>query len=144
MRRWTRRAAQLWLIGRAWVLLTIMIGGLRLLQFRRFYRALASPAPRAAAEDLPLATAVARAVAAAAHYHPLSPTCLPRALTLWWLLRRRGLAAQFHIGARRVSATEIAAHAWVTHAGAVLNDVANIHEQYPPFDLSLLGGEPPL
>jgi hypothetical protein len=84
-------------------------------------------------EDLERAQAVARCTAVAAHYHPLRPTCLPRALLLWQLLRRRGLQAQLHIGAQHApneAPTRLRAHAWVTHAGTVLNDAPDVGERF--------------
>ena len=40
---------------------------------------------------------------------------------LWWLLRRRGIAAELRIGARK-EFERFEAHAWVEVDSAVLND----------------------
>jgi len=71
-------------------------------------------------------------------------TCLPASLLLWWLLRRRGIAADLRIGARTLTG-EFEAHAWVEFEGVVLNDDQEIRDIYAPFDLralSLKGNEP--
>ena len=57
--------------------------------------------------------------------------CLPRSLTVYLLLRRRGIPAAFHIGVKRYP---FGAHAWVECLGEVLDDSANTwrHEPYTP------------
>ena len=57
--------------------------------------------------------------------------CLPRALTTYLLLRRRGRAATLHIGVKRYP---FGAHAWVECSGVVLDDSSNAwrHEPYVP------------
>jgi len=137
-RRWRTLRRLAWaerlLIGRGWSELWGITAALRLFGFRAVYRALARGAqPAAPVEDLERAQAVARCTAVAAHYHPLRPTCLPRALLLWRLLRRRGLQAQLHIGAQHApneAPTRLRAHAWVTHAGTVLNDAPDVGERF--------------
>ncbi len=64
-------------------------------------------------------------------------TCLPASLLLWWLLRRRGIAADLCIGARTLTG-EFEAHAWVELDGIVLNDDQDVREIYLPFDLRTL------
>ena len=76
-------------------------------------------------------------VQAASRRAGLRPNCLERSLTLWWLLRRHGIVADLHIGVRRVEHS-LLAHAWVECDGAVLNDVANIRDIFPPFDGTLI------
>jgi hypothetical protein len=49
----------------------------------------------------------------------LGGTCLPRALAMNWMLRRRGLSAEVCIGARLVG-RPLPAHAWVELDGAVV------------------------
>jgi hypothetical protein len=63
--------------------------------------------------------------------------CLSRSLALRWLLARHGYASELRIGVRR-SGAELAAHAWVEHAGEVLNDAADVRSDYAtlePLDL---------
>ncbi|MDE3108598.1 MAG: lasso peptide biosynthesis B2 protein, partial [Acidobacteriota bacterium] len=70
-------------------------------------------------DEMAIASAMARSEAAAARHLPLKLTCLDRALTLWWLLRKRGIAAELRIGGRKKSG-EFEAHAWVELGGAEL------------------------
>ena len=55
--------------------------------------------------------------------------CLPRALTIYLLLRRRGVPATLHIGVKRYP---FGAHAWVECLGEVLDDSIDDwrHEPY--------------
>ncbi len=57
--------------------------------------------------------------------------CLPRALTIYLLLRRRGVPATLHIGVKRYP---FGAHAWVECLGEVLDDSSDDwrHEPYVP------------
>jgi len=52
---------------------------------------------------------------------------------LWWLLRRRGIAAELRIGARK-EFDRFEAHAWVEADSAVLNDATAEHRHFVPFD----------
>ncbi|MCP4384203.1 MAG: lasso peptide biosynthesis B2 protein [Hyphomicrobiales bacterium] len=61
--------------------------------------------------------------------------CLPRSLTLWWLLRRVGVATDLRIGVRK-SDPGIKAHAWVVCQGVALGERG--HGAYTPFDESVL------
>jgi hypothetical protein len=88
--------------------------------------------PAAAGRDVD-ARALARLVDAAARRAPGRPSCLPRSLTLWWLLRRRGTDSTLRIGVRTV-AGRLEAHAWVDHAGQPVNDTADVAERFPPFE----------
>jgi len=77
------------------------------------------------------AEVAAWAVRAAACHGPIRANCLPRSLTLWWMLRRRGLAPQLRLGARR-TATGIEGHAWVEIQGIVLNDRPDVARDFSP------------
>lgn len=70
---------------------------------------------------IPEAQRLARITDAAARRLPLTTRCLQRALTLVWLLRRRGVGGRLRIGVRRTE-QGIDAHAWVEVAGSVVND----------------------
>lgn len=56
----------------------------------------------------------AHRVALASAFSPGRARCLEQALVLWFILRRRHIAATFHIGVRP---DRPIAHAWVEHAG---------------------------
>jgi Transglutaminase-like superfamily len=121
--------------------------GLRLIGFRRWERVLAlfappanaiGPARNAAVEELALL--VARMQQAAARNLFLRTNCLEQSLVLWWLLRRRGIAADLRIGARKDS-ERFEAHAWVEHHSQVLNDASAEHHHFVPFEKPVLSME---
>jgi hypothetical protein len=64
--------------------------------------------------------AIAYQVALAAALYPGRARCLEQSLTLFYLLRRRGIDVQFRLG---VQPHPFSAHAWVEHAGVPVNDV---------------------
>jgi hypothetical protein len=55
--------------------------------------------------------------------------CLPRSLMLCWLLRRRGIDSQLHIGVRKGNG-KMEAHAWVERNGVILNDQPDVNERF--------------
>jgi len=122
------------------------------LGFRRTQRVLSRrPAARDAASaatvpDPAAAEQIARAVDRAAGFLPgfLRPSCLPRSLTLWWLLRRAGQPAELRIGVRR-AADRLEAHAWVEREGRVLGDLPDVGQRFQAFDGSWMepAGERP-
>lgn len=81
--------------------------------------------PASALEVRDLIAAIDRA----SRYVP-GATCLPRAIALTWMLRRRGVAAAVRLGARSRNGA-FTAHAWVEFAGRVLND-PEIAQEYEP------------
>ena len=114
--------------------------GLRLAGFRRWKDVLAALAPspnttarQAGASQPDAAQTVACMAAAAARNFFFNPNCLEQSLVLWWLLRRRGIAAELRIGARK-EFDRFEAHAWVEVNSAVLNDATAEHRHFVPFD----------
>lgn len=80
-----------------------------------------------------------RAVARAAAHSFRRANCLERSLALWFMLRRRGVAADLRIGVRRRPGRKSGAraldfHAWIEHDGVVLNDVADVRARFACFD----------
>jgi hypothetical protein len=61
------------------------------------------------------------------------PSCLAKSLTLWWLLRWQGIAADLRIGIQKEN-DKFAAHAWVEQDGAALNEPEEHHRHYAAFD----------
>ncbi len=122
--------------------------GLRMAGFRRWKAVVEwltpGTAARSAAVGLPeieFAHAVARWQAAAARHLPLKTNCLDRALTLWWLLRRRGIAADLRIGGRKENG-RFEAHAWVEVGGVVLDDAnGNGGPEFEPFERRVVSME---
>lgn len=74
-----------------------------------------------------------RMVDVAARHLPWQPTCLPRSLVLWFLLRRQGVPAELRIGVQR-SEQQLEAHAWVEVDHRVVNDTPDIAARFPPFE----------
>ena len=72
---------------------------------------------------------IARMVSIAAVHGLYKATCLRKSLLVWWFLRREGLPGQLCFGVRMFH-SKLEAHAWVEYNGIVINDSANIHEQY--------------
>ena len=127
----------------------VMPLGLRLLGFRRCRAALRRMTPTAGARVAAVGVSphhvrhAARLVGAAGRPFHVRGTCLTRSLTLWWLLRRRGIPVQLCIGVRK-PAGGVEAHAWVEHGDDVLNDDAQVRARYAAFgppggDLALHG-----
>jgi Transglutaminase-like superfamily len=128
--------------------------GLRLAGYRRWRRWLEHFVPDATAHtprearasanaSAPSAQAreVARLESAAAQRLPWRTNCLEQSLVLWWLLRRRGIAAELRIGARKQEGT-FEAHAWVEVAGTPIDLTGENHRHFVPFDGPLGAPEP--
>ena len=80
--------------------------------------------------DAPTLDASARAVVAAAVLLPGRIECLEQSLALWYLLRRRGVAAELAFGMRQYP---FGAHAWVTYRGEPLNEDREALRHYVAF-----------
>jgi len=124
------------------LLLALIIGlpgvaaAVRLFGLKRVQKAMLSLAPGgsgAAGDDADEARALGRLVDAAARRGPGRPTCLPKSLTLWWLLRRRGIDSTLRIGVRTANG-RLEAHAWVEYAGQVVNDTDDVAQRFAPFE----------
>jgi hypothetical protein len=77
------------------------------------------------------------AIAAAARHARLDPNCLERSLLLWWLLRRRGVAAVVRIGVRK-DASLLQAHAWIEVDGQVVADRTDVGAHFTPFERAIV------
>jgi Transglutaminase-like superfamily len=77
----------------------------------------------------------ARMVRAAARHGIGRPTCLEESLALWWLLGRRGIAAELRIGVRKTG-EKFEAHAWVEHECRALNEAEAPHWHYAVIDVA--------
>lgn len=80
-----------------------------------------------------LARTVVRIVTAAAAHGPYRANCLQQSVTLWWLLRRRGLESELRIGARKEGG-RFDAHAWVELSGHALNESRDVGVRYTVFE----------
>jgi hypothetical protein len=72
-------------------------------------------------------------VRAAAAHGPFKANCLQQSVTLWWLLRRRGLEGELRIGTRKEGG-RFDAHAWVEFSGRALNESRDVGVRYAAFD----------
>lgn len=118
--------------------------GLRFAGLRRWQKLLAGLAPGtsdpASATDpvrLESARAIARLELAAARHLFFNTNCLEQSLALWWLLRRRGIAAELRIGARKHEG-RFEAHAWVESGGRVVSEAGAEELNFVPFDASMV------
>jgi hypothetical protein len=60
-------------------------------------------------------------------------TCLVRSLTLWAILRRRGVESELRIGIRKMAdVTE--GHAWIELAGNPINEAPTVASTYVVFE----------
>jgi hypothetical protein len=158
VRKWRRfrrlaapdRASLLW----AFILVPATAAALHTIGLRRWKAFLKPAAPRNGTSPvdpseqqksiaIESARRTARMVAAAAKEGVYDGRCLEQSLTLWWLLARRALPAELHIGVRK-GAAGFEAHAWVELFGAVVNDGDEVRQDYVPFgrDIASLGIEP--
>lgn len=142
LRRLTRSERR-WL-AKALLLLPLTALGLRLVGFKRCQTALARLAPVNGAHPteradslMRQARAAARMVSVAARYGPYRATCLRQSLTLWWLLRRQGIASDLCFGARK-EAGRVEAHAWVELQGVALNEAQDVHQRFAPFNRAIV------
>lgn len=118
-----------WLLLQALILLPAIACLLTVMGLKRTHRLLMD---LTTSSTLPgeLATAV-RAVKIAARYYPWA-TCLRKSLVLWFLLRRRGIAAELQIGTR-FEQGEFQAHAWVECQGCVVGDRQEVQKRFATF-----------
>ena len=98
-----------------------------------------TPSPQCGEGELQLVVRVrriagtVRLVDVAARHLPWHPTCLPRSLVLWFLLRRQGVPAELRIGVQKRE-QQLEAHAWVEVDHRVINDAPDIAAEYQPFE----------
>ncbi len=100
--------------------------------------ALSAPYPDAPREAVgQVAEGAVLAVQRAATHLPGTYVCLPRAMTLWWLLRRRGFEARLRLGVnlrgtepRVPQTTRLDAHAWIELDGQPLGEAADVDKTF--------------
>ena len=134
LRQLSRR--EYWLLVQACVALPLIALGLRLRGFNAVQAGLnkLSPADNGpAGDDQSRILQTARLVRVAADHAFCRVNCLPRSLTLWWLLRRQGIASTLRIGARK-GMDRLEAHAWVEKDGIPLNEREDVHTHFPAFE----------
>ncbi|HEX4823039.1 MAG TPA: lasso peptide biosynthesis B2 protein [Candidatus Polarisedimenticolaceae bacterium] len=125
-------------LAAALLLTPLVAGALRAFGFRRTQEWMArrpsTPPPGPGGETAAArAREVARAAGLAGAHGPVPASCLRRALTAWWLLRREGIPVTIRIGVRREESA-LAAHAWIEHDGVPIGDLPSVVAGYAPFD----------
>jgi transglutaminase superfamily protein len=135
---------QRWLLVQTLFLLPLAAAALRLLSFRRVSTTLARLSPAVAEkawdddpETLSQVRTTARMVNLAARHGFFNASCLHRAMILWWLLRRQGIASDLRFGVRKEEG-EVHAHAWVEYRGDPLDDEQNLRQHYVTFEQALI------
>lgn len=130
--------------GERWLLLEALVGlplvalALRVASLQRVLTTLGWSLPRSLPDDDDARACRAASLVDVAARRGLDPgNCLSRSVTLWWLLRRRGIANTLRIGVRREGPV-LLAHAWVEHAGRPLNDSETVCVRYAAFEGSVL------
>ncbi len=88
-------------------------------RFKKLIERLTAARPVTDAIPAGLPAETARRVAVAAAFYPGRALCLEQSVTLYLLLRRRGLPVDLRLG---VHVYPFLAHAWVEHAGTPLNE----------------------
>lgn len=97
----------------------------RVLGLRRTFALLRRIAPLSAqaVDDGALVAQTARRVALAGAFYPRRALCLEQSLTLFVLLRRRGIDAQLRLG---VQPRPFYAHAWIEVGGRPISESADL------------------
>jgi Transglutaminase-like superfamily len=143
LRFWHRPKSERRLALQALALCLLSLVALKSIGFQRWKRILLASSRRekhgtttVGADDVSRAIAIYAVIGMVARNVPWDLiTCLPRSLTLWWLLRRRGIGAELRIGVRK-DGEVITAHAWVVCRGEVVGD--GEHGRYEPFESGTL------
>lgn len=130
------RRARITLAGQALLTFVVLDLGFRLFGFARVYRLVQWWSRRYGAGQSvtwePVVGRTLEAVAVATRYYwRRRLDCLPRALTVFLLLRRKGVPATLRIGVKRFP---FAAHAWVECRESTIGESASTrkHEPYVP------------
>ncbi len=111
---------------------------LRLVSLRRLLAILVwGTGATAGAGDGEQARRMAALVDIAARRGVHAGNCLSRSVTLWWLLRRRGIGCELRIGVRK-EGEMLLAHAWVEHDGVPVNDSVTVCRRYAAFERSIV------
>ena len=143
LRFWRRPRAEKWLAMQSLTMCLLSVIALRLIGFGRWKRILSTAAgdrkltdKSVHCDDIKVAEVVYAVVDMVARNTPGGLiTCLPRSLTLWWILRRQGVGAELRMGVRN-DGERIAAHAWVVCNGTVIGETE--HDQFVPFEIDAL------
>jgi len=124
-----------WLrMGEAWLTLLWLYFAIRVTSFEKLNVPKKIQNNLNIVDGLATARDLQRLVHLASRLHLLSMTCLPRALTLRWMLNRRGIPAQVQIGVTKTP-QGIRAHAWIEVDGQQVGEPEDVTERFQRFDL---------
>jgi hypothetical protein len=133
-------ATSWWVLFQAWICILVMDLGLRCGARSKLQR-MASPSDvRGSEEPSPAGSTsscraraehLAHLVDLAACFHLHSVRCLTRALTLQYLLTRRGLSTVLRFGVR-TEGGQLRAHAWLELGGEPLGEAADVEQRFKP------------
>ncbi len=96
-----------------------LFGLKRTQQFMKYFTPAAPKTSPRKEEELKYGQLVARMVSVAANHGLYRANCLKKSLVLWWLLKRKGIEANLHIGVQK-NGELLDAHSWVEINGNVL------------------------
>ncbi len=68
---------------------------------------------------------------------PYLGKCLARSLTLWFLLKRKGIETDLKFGMKKKN-NQLLAHSWLEYKSKVLITESEINDNYVPFSESIL------
>jgi hypothetical protein len=115
-------------------LLTPLVAlSLRTIGLTRLQGLLERRSPRPKRSNVAEARHIAQVVDIVVRRSPVRHNCLRRSVVLWHVLHRHALEADLRIGVGRELRDDRQFHAWVEHAGTVLNDDEQVLSQYIPF-----------
>jgi hypothetical protein len=142
LRFWHRSSIEKQWAFQSLMMSLVSVAALRLIGFRHWKEILCTYSSRRVAlqtipgSEVRVAETCASVVNMVARNTPWGiVTCLPRSLTLWWLLRQNGIDGELHIGVRK-EAEKLIAHAWITYRGVVIGEAE--HEKYTSFERAVL------
>ena len=72
---------------------------------------------------------VTRMVSAAANHSIYQANCLKKSLVAWWILRRKGIEIDLHIGVQKEGEV-LHAHSWIELNGKILIDDENTIQRF--------------
>ena len=113
------------LTARAFSLFLLIDLGLYFFGFNRVYKAFVRwtrvlrPRAAEAQEEMILEQTLASVVTATRLYYRRRKDCLPKSLTIYYLVRKQGIPAELCIGVKKFP---FAGHAWVEYRGRVIDD----------------------
>jgi hypothetical protein len=145
-RAWQLTRQERWIFLRALVMLPLTAVAIRCLGLRRWQRFLLRCLGRTAGDRAAVvmtealheqARQTARLVAAARRRGFWRGNCLQHSVVLWYSLVGRGLPGELRIGVR-FETGQLAAHAWVSCGGVVLNERDEELRSFAAFDRPIL------